>query len=283
MNQNSLQVITTRNFNGLAFDCYKGDDEDDFWATREQIGRLLGYENPRNAITKIHQRYQERLDKFSKQVELRKSFDQSQIDTGQTTYFRNAPLATVYNFKGLLEICRWSNQPKANDIIDWLWGIADDLRRGKLKIYQNAVLKEREKVAALQEQIDSDRRYTNLGKVVADMPGVLSVQETSDFLLQHGLTDKGRNNLYKALREMGFLSRQKRHWNKPTRKGIEKGIVFIALDGREYRRSTRAGFTRQGLEDIFSMFFKEKYPLIALIEKNETDSTEVERAIANEA
>ena len=270
MKNYNMELLTTRNFNGLAFDCYKGDDENDFWATRSQIGLLLGYEYPVEAIGKIHNRNKTRLDKFSRVTQL-------DLPSG------GIQKTTVYNFKGLLEICRWSNQPKANDIIDWLWGIADDLRRGKLKLYQNAVLEERGKVAALQEQIDSDRRYTNLGKVVADMPGVLSVQETSDFLLQHGLTDKGRNNLYKALREMGFLSRQKRHWNKPTRKGIEKGIVFIALDGREYRRSTRAGFTRQGLEDIFSMFFKEKYPLIALIEKNETDSTEVERAIANEA
>ena len=66
MNQNNLQVITTRNFNGLAFDCYKGDDENDFWATREQIGRLLGYNNPQDAIAKIHRRNRNRLDKFSR-------------------------------------------------------------------------------------------------------------------------------------------------------------------------------------------------------------------------
>ena len=275
MNQNSLQVITTRTFNGLAFDCYKGNDEDDFWATREQIGRLLGYAKPRNAITKIHQRYQKRLDKFSKQVILRKPFDQSQIDTSQTTYFKNEPLATVYNFKGLLEICRWSNQPKANDVIDFIWNIADDLRRGKLKLYQNAVLKEREKVAALQEQIDSNRAYTTLGKIVADMPGAFTVKEASDFLLQHGITDKGCYNLYKALRNMGLLSRQKGHWNKPTRKGIDKGIAFLALDRGEYRLSTRTVLTAKGLKDILSMFFEEQYPLIALIEKQPDPENEV--------
>ena len=35
----------------------------------------------------------------------------------------------VYNFKGLLEICRYSNQPKANAVMDFLWNIADEIRR----------------------------------------------------------------------------------------------------------------------------------------------------------
>ena len=35
----------------------------------------------------------------------------------------------MYNFKGLLEICRYSNQPVANQVIDVLWDIADEIRR----------------------------------------------------------------------------------------------------------------------------------------------------------
>ena len=262
MKNYNMELLTTRNFNGLAFDCYKGDDENDFWATRSQIGLLLGYEYPVEAIGKIHNRNKTRLDKFSRVTQL-------DLPSG------GIQKTTVYNFKGLLEICRWSNQPKANDVIDFIWNIADDLRRGKLKLYQNAVLKEREKVAALQEQIDSNRAYTNLGKIVSDMPGTFTIQEASNFLFQHGIIDKGRNNLYKALREMGFLSRQKVHWNKPTQKGIKKGIVFLALDGEEYRRSTKAVMLREGVEDILSMFFEEQYPLIALIEKQPDPENEV--------
>ena len=36
---------------------------------------------------------------------------------------------TVYSFKGLLEVCRYSNQPKANDVMDFLWNVADEIRR----------------------------------------------------------------------------------------------------------------------------------------------------------
>ncbi len=42
-----MEILTTRNFNGVALDCYKGNDNNDFWATREQIGQLLGYSHPR--------------------------------------------------------------------------------------------------------------------------------------------------------------------------------------------------------------------------------------------
>ena len=63
----ALQILTTRNFNGLSFDCYYEDGQDvgDFWATREQIGQLLGYTQPMKSIAKIHERNKARLDKFS--------------------------------------------------------------------------------------------------------------------------------------------------------------------------------------------------------------------------
>ena len=60
----------TRQFNGLQFDCYQDENQNssdnEFWATREQIGRLLGYAYPVEAIGKIHNRNKERLDKFSR-------------------------------------------------------------------------------------------------------------------------------------------------------------------------------------------------------------------------
>ena len=69
---NELQILTTRNFNGLAFDCYHEDGQDvgDFWATSEQIGQLLGYEYPDVAIRKIYKRNKGRLDKFSTRTKM---------------------------------------------------------------------------------------------------------------------------------------------------------------------------------------------------------------------
>ena len=117
-----LQLYTTKTYNGIEFDCYVEagqQDTGDFWATREQIGQLLGYAEPNNAVTIIHKRNKERLDKFSTSVIL------TRVE-GDRTVTREI---TVYSFKGLLEICRYSNQPKADAIMDWLWEVADEIRR----------------------------------------------------------------------------------------------------------------------------------------------------------
>ncbi len=111
-----MEILTTRNFNGVALDCYKGDDDNDFWATREQIGKLLGYSKPQDAIAKIHKRNKNRLDKFSRGGQIVQTLGGVQK-------------GTVYNFRGLLEICRWSNQPKADAVMDFLWDVADDIRK----------------------------------------------------------------------------------------------------------------------------------------------------------
>ena len=120
-----MQLLTTKHFNGYALDCYiEPEQEGNFWATREQIGTLLEYEYPREAVGKIHQRNKERLDRFSSEVNLT-------TEAGLRTVM-------VYSFKGLLEICRYSQQPKADAVMDWLWEVADEIRRtGSYSIRQN--------------------------------------------------------------------------------------------------------------------------------------------------
>ncbi len=115
-----MNLLMTKSFNGVQLDCYRADNADDsFWATREQIGRLLGYAEPMKSIAKIHERNSTRLDNFSTIVKL------TTVE-GIRTVTREV---IVYNFKGLLEICRYSNQPKANEVMDFLWDIADEIRR----------------------------------------------------------------------------------------------------------------------------------------------------------
>lgn len=118
-----MQLLTTKQFNGLQLDCYQDDsqqnNENAFWATREQVGKLLGYAFPEKAIMKIHMRNKERMDKFATGVKM------TQVE-GNRTVTREV---IMYNFKGLLEICRYSQQPNANAVIDVLWEIADEIRK----------------------------------------------------------------------------------------------------------------------------------------------------------
>ena len=69
---NELKLLTTRNFNGVEFNCYgaDGSNDGDFWATREQIGQLLEYSDPDASIRNIHSRNRERLNKFSTRINL---------------------------------------------------------------------------------------------------------------------------------------------------------------------------------------------------------------------
>lgn len=119
---NELVLLKSADFNGVALDCYVEPNQEytgDFWATRTQIGQLLEYENPNDAIRFIHNRNKERLDKFST------PFNLNGVEGGREVTRE----VTVYNFKGLLEICRYSNQPKADAVMDWLWEVADEIRR----------------------------------------------------------------------------------------------------------------------------------------------------------
>jgi prophage antirepressor-like protein len=114
----ALQVIKSSAFEGTQVDFYQ-DDKEEFCATREQIGTMLGYAEPDISIGNIHNRNKQRLDKFSTLINLIKV-------EGERTVTRSV---TVYSFKGLLEICRYSNQPKANAVMDFLWEIADEIRK----------------------------------------------------------------------------------------------------------------------------------------------------------
>ena len=150
MNSN-LQLVASRHFDNVILDCYQEvgqDNPQEFLATREQIGLVLGYQNPGNAIKDIHARNKDRLDKFSIQRKLR------QVE-GNRTVTREV---IMYNFKGLLEICRYSQQPNANKVIDVLWEIADEIRRtGSYKAVMS-----KDELELRNKQLDDHKRDQDL-------------------------------------------------------------------------------------------------------------------------
>ena len=264
---NHLQLLTSRNFNGIQLDCYvqpESNDPQEFWMTREQIGKLLGYEKPRDAIRFIHRRNRERLDKFSKEVELPTSFNRVQ----NAPPFRNSPIATVYNFKGLLEICRYSQQEIAHKVIDVLWDIADEIRRTGMFITNSKVKQLENKVSELQKKVDDMYPLHILGAVVAPQKGTITFKDAADLLAQFGL-DIGQNRLFKKCREKKLLcSRKGKQWNRPSKAAIDKGLFALEISG---------GFrfvpvvTTRGLQFLADMFVQENYPLLMLLQKAETE------------
>lgn len=272
-----MQLLTTKEFNGLQLDCYRDDSEQNaenaFWVTREQIGRLLGYAEPVDAIKKIHRRNKERLDMFSRG-------DKLSLREENRTVTREV---IMYNFKGLLEICRYSNQPNANKVIDVLWEIADEVRRHGIflspkimKMFEDdpqafSKLLERyidsqEELAKLQEEVKHNQSYTTLGKIVMAQSGCVTFQEAAAFLAQHGI-DTGQNRLFERCRKKNWLcSRKGRQWNKPTKTALDKGLLNLQISGRN---NTITVITPSGLSHLTDEFAQENYPILKMIEKKD--------------
>lgn len=117
---NNLQLVKSENFGAVKCDFYKNEMKE-VLMTREQIGAALEYSNFSDAIRKIHERHKERLDLFSVQDKM----------TGTDGKFY---MTYLYNAKGIMEICRWSQQPKADAFMDWVWDIVDGLRKGEVSL-----------------------------------------------------------------------------------------------------------------------------------------------------
>ncbi len=120
MAESTIKLVQSATFATTVVDFYRNPK--DIWMTREQIGTALEYAEPSKAIAKIHERHQERLDPLSSFVRLGKEENGKQ-------FIRDSYL---YSAKGVYEICRWSQQPKADAFFDWVYDRIEDLRTGRL-------------------------------------------------------------------------------------------------------------------------------------------------------
>ena len=141
--ENALVLADTKKFGTLDIQVYENPAvghsrvQDDFWMTREQVGTALEYGDPVNAIMKIHRRNADRLDPLSTKDKM------SQVE-GKRTVMREI---VCYNLRGVMEICRYSTQPKADAFMDFCWDVIAALMRGEtvsLKVNQ-AELKRQER------------------------------------------------------------------------------------------------------------------------------------------
>lgn len=101
-----LELHSTQMFNGATLEYYLDTENGDLWVTREQIGSFLCYRQPQVAVGQIHAKHFDRLDKFSKHINVHYNGGNHKI--------------VAYSFKGLLEICRWSRKPNADAFLDRL-------------------------------------------------------------------------------------------------------------------------------------------------------------------
>ena len=119
----SLTLATKRPFGTLTCDFYK-DNSGEFYMTRTQIGQALEYAKVDDAIQQIHARNADRLDPLSSTLILG-----VEVSNGETTYTRPQNVF-VYTLRGVMEICRFSRQPKADKFMDFVWDVMESLYNG---------------------------------------------------------------------------------------------------------------------------------------------------------
>lgn len=115
----SIQLVKSSKFGTMTCDIFKSNK--DFFMTRQQIGEALEYSDPRVAIAKLHSSHKERLDKFSGV-------------TATVTVDGKTRETVIYSSKGIYEICRWSQQPKADEFYDFIYDLLEQLRTGQSKV-----------------------------------------------------------------------------------------------------------------------------------------------------
>lgn len=121
MTQN-LTLVTQKPFGSLTCNVYQDDsNKNEFYMTREQIGTALNYEHPGDAIQRIHERNADRLSPLSTTVSL----------TGVEGDRYVTREIIVYTLRGVMEICRFSRQPNADQFMDFVWDIMESLYYGR--------------------------------------------------------------------------------------------------------------------------------------------------------
>lgn len=163
----NLKLVTTENFGTVTCDFYRNMN-DDILLTREQIGSALEYTNPRTAIKNIHLKHKDRLDQFS--VRIKSGGYQSEPTSKSEEQER-----VYYTERGIMEICRWSRQPKANQFMDWCWDIVEKYRSNQgymlnaeplmnaINTVNSTILEMKNNINEMQQEIHSLKEQMNAG------------------------------------------------------------------------------------------------------------------------
>ncbi|WP_068786648.1 BRO family protein [Paenibacillus phocaensis] len=178
-----LSIVKSEQFGNVQCDFWR-DENGEIVMTREQIGAALEYAEPNKAIAKLHERYKERLNRFSSVVKL------TNVEGGR----RVERDVVVYYPKGIYEICRWSRQPKANEFYDMVYDILESLRRGETALVQPTTEEAKLKIQQARAEAMLINARTRQAKLILEMQknktlSPVAVELLNVNALEH-LTDK---------------------------------------------------------------------------------------------
>lgn len=185
-----LKLVITEKFAGLDVDFYK-DENNNIYMTRNQIGAALEYANPNDAIRLIHRKNRERLDTISVSFKL----------TATDGKLYNT---TLYNEKGIYEILRKSDQPKADEFYDFVYDIIEGLRKGELQIKATP----QNYVEALRALADAEEEKEKLSHEVVGLNHTIGLMQPKIKYLDTILTSTDALNITQIAKDYGLSGRK---------------------------------------------------------------------------
>lgn len=87
------------------------------WLTGEELGRHLGYSDPKDSVRRIYGRHQESFK------------DQIDTTTVKLTVVGKQRDVRIYSERGALKIIRYSNTPKADEIMDEVFDVFLEVKK----------------------------------------------------------------------------------------------------------------------------------------------------------
>lgn len=245
---NNLELIKKENYNGVECDFWK-DENNNIYMTSEQLGRALGYANPRISISTLVNRKEHLKDsKYSSVITM--ITDAGKRDT------------RVFTEKGIHEVIFLSDTKKALQFKDWVSNILEGLRKEtieiKFKIPQT--MAEALRLAAeLQEKIEEDKPKVELYNQCMDAKNGLTMLQVAKAL---NMPEIGRNKLFEILRNENVLMNGTNK-NIPYQNYINQGYFTSIIEPMEdngiIKDVTTAIVTPIGIGYIFKLLQSKKY------------------------
>lgn len=212
---NELQVFKNQEFGSVRTLTIN----DEPWFVGKDVAEILGYSNPRDAISK----HVDSEDKNS-----------VAIRDGIT---RGNPNQTVINESGLYCLVLSSKLPSAKKFKRWVTSeVLPALRKtGQYQVKElsgqelmaKALIEAQSVLAAKDKQIEEMKPKALFADAVTASHTSILVGELAKILKQNGI-DMGQKRLFAWLREKGYLiKRQGTDYNMPTQKAMELGLFEI--------------------------------------------------------
>jgi len=193
---NDLVLYKSEQFQGIECDFWKNQN-DEVLMTGQQLGTILGYSDPGKSIRKLAER-----NEYLKNSEFSGSVRMTSPSGMQET--------RVFTEDGIYEVTMLARTETAKEFRSWVRQILKGLRRNELEI--------------LQKQLEQNKPKLELYEQVINLKTNMTMLQVAKVLKL-----KGRNKLFKFLRDEDILMSKSERHNLPKQQFCDAGYFSVVV------------------------------------------------------